>query len=83
MVFQLLKNLVENEREKHSVRKQANNNKKKNRIHHLSKTNHINCFPIFLQFTGQLCFFLHGITTLMYFSFSSGHVTPSFSFLPW
>lgn len=29
MVFQLLKNLVENEREKHSVRKQANNNKKK------------------------------------------------------
>lgn len=29
MVFQLLKNLVENEREKHSVRKQANNNNKK------------------------------------------------------
>lgn len=29
MVFQILKNLVENEREKHSVRKQANNNNKK------------------------------------------------------
>lgn len=29
MVFQLLKNLVENEREKHSVRKQANKQKKK------------------------------------------------------